>query len=198
MTDLMQKIAPQTGVGFKMKKGSRLKVLDPQGSQVSDLFCFNSEDINESLSSGRSIDYADTLFLTTGHFLYSNRSNPMLEIIEDTCGRHDFLMTPCSLRMFQIVAQNNQWHPSCHENLAQALRKFGVGPDSISTTFNIFMNVQVEPQGRIHIQKPLSVPGSHIVFEAQMDLIVGLTACSHEETDDGCCKEIFFEVSSRS
>ena len=175
-------IPTQTGVAFRLERGQRLRVQDPQGQQVSDLFCFSATDAGEWLSSGRSVDYADTLLLTTGHALYSNRSRVMLRILEDEVGRHDFLMTPCSLAMFQIVARDEAWHPSCHENLAKNLAPFGISPDQISTTFNIFMNVVFEPSGRIHIEPPLSRAGQSILFEAEMDLLVGLTACSHEET----------------
>lgn len=192
----MKNIAPQAGVAFALKTGERLRVRDPQGCQVSDLFCFSSKNPRESLSAGRSIDYGDSIYLTTGNILFSNRSNPMLEIKEDSCGRHDFLMTPCSLRMFQIVAGNEKYHPSCHENLAGPLKEFGIEADSISTTFNIFMNVEVDPEGKIEILRPRSNAGDTILFEAKMDLWVGLTACSHEETNGGICKPIEYQVLS--
>ena len=54
-------------------------------------------DIDEVISSGRTIDYASRLFLTTGDPIYSNRSNVLLDIVEDTVGRHDFLLTPDGL-----------------------------------------------------------------------------------------------------
>jgi uncharacterized protein len=187
-------IPTQTGVGFVLRQGQRLRVQDPEGQQVSDLFCFNRADPGEWLSSGRSVDYADTLLLTTGHALYSNRSRVMLRILEDEVGRHDFLMTPCSLAMFRIVAGNEDWHPSCHENLAKNLEPFGISPDQISTTFNLFMNVVFEPSGRLHIEPPLSRAGQSILLQAEMDLLVGLTACSHEETNAGRCKPIRYEV----
>ncbi len=187
-------LKPQTGFAFRLVQGSTLKVIDPHGQQVSDLFCFSATDLNESLSAGRSIDYADTVFLTAGHQLFSNRSRPMLTILEDTCGRHDFLLTPCSLKMFQLVAGAEIYHPSCHENLAENLAEFGVGPDQISTTFNIFMNVPVKSSGEITILPPTSTAGDFILFRAEMDLFVGLTACSHEETNNGTCKPIHFEI----
>ena len=190
-------IPPQTGVAFIMKKGDRLVVRAAHDQQVSDLFCFNEADHGESLSSGRSVDYADTLLLTQGHDLYSNRSNAMLKILEDSCGRHDFLMTPCSLRMFQIVAGNDEYHPSCHENLSLNLKNFGISEDQISTTFNIFMNVQFTEQGALSIHPPTVRRGDSILFEAQMDLVVGLTACSHEETNGGLCKSVEYLVEKR-
>jgi uncharacterized protein len=187
-------IAVQSGAGFKLKKGQLLKVTDLKGQQVSDLFCFNLNDFSESLSSGRSIDYNDKIFLSTGHQLYSNRSEVMLSIIEDSCGRHDFLMTPCSLKMFQIVADNSEYHPSCHENLAKSFSEFGISSDQISTTFNIFMNVSVASDGQIKIDQPISKAGDYILFKAEMDLLVGLTSCSHEETNNNSFSEIQFEI----
>ena len=71
------RIAPQTGAGFELGKGELLRVIDPQGEQVADLMAFSHADPREVLSSGRSIDYANTIYLTTGHTLYSNRSVPM-------------------------------------------------------------------------------------------------------------------------
>ncbi len=190
----MQTLAPCTGTAFRLKKGQSLKVVDPQGQQVADLFCFNAGDHEESLSSSRSIDYADTIYLSTGHVLYSNRSQPLFKIIDDSCGRHDLLMPPCSLAMFQIVAGNHLHHPSCHENLATNFAQFDIRPDRITTTFNLFMNVQINHEGQLKINPPLSVPQSFIVLEAQIDLVVGLTACSHEETNAGRCKPIGFEI----
>lgn len=90
----MQTIPAQTGVAFRLQRGQRLEVVDPNGKQVSDLFCVSADDIREHYSSNRSMDYADTLLLSTGHVLYSNRSQPMLTILADSCGRHDLLMPP--------------------------------------------------------------------------------------------------------
>ncbi len=188
-------IPAQSGTAFVLAKGQKLRVIDPMGSQVSDLSCFSQVDPRESLSSGRSIDYNDSIYLSTGDILYSNRSRPLLQILNDSCGRHDFLLTPCSLEMFRIVDPTLPYHRSCHENLARALQPFQIPPDSISTTFNIFMNVVVSPEAGLKILPPLSRSGDEIIFEAMMNLVVGLTACSHEETNDGACKPIHYEVS---
>ena len=72
---------------FKTAAKSKPTVIDPLGQQVADLFCFDASNPRDALSAGRSIDYNDTLFLTTGHILYSQQSKPMLQILDDTCGR---------------------------------------------------------------------------------------------------------------
>lgn len=187
-------LEPQTGIGFTLDKGQFLKIIDPQGEQVSDLTAFALADKSEWLSSGRSIDYADTIYLTTGNLLYSNRSRPMLTIIEDTVGRHDFLLTPCSPETFQIIYDRHDYHPSCFENLYTNLEKFGITPDMIPTTLNIFMNVVVLPDGKLRIDPPPSKAGDYLLLRAEMDLIVGVTACSAEKSNNYSFKPIDVEI----
>jgi uncharacterized protein YcgI (DUF1989 family) len=190
----MNRLEPQTGTAFELTKGQLLSVIDLEGEQVADLTAFNTSDKAESLSSGRSIDYANRIYLSKGDLLYSNRSRPMFTIVEDDVGRHDFLLTPCSAETFQIIYKNAEAHPSCFNNLAIHLAPFGIAPDSISTTFNIFMNVKIDPDGALKILPPRSKAGDSIVLRAEMDLIVGLTACSAEISNNYRFKPIAFEI----
>lgn len=192
---MIRVIAPRSGVAFELKRGEYLKVIDPQGEQVADLVAFNRHDLGEAISSGRSIDYASSIYLTTGDPIYSNRSRVMLRIVEDMVGRHDFLLSPCSAEMFRIIYGDTQPHRGCLGNLCEALAPYGVAPDAIPTAFNIFMNVPVDAAtGLIRVEPPLSQPGDHILFEAQMDLLIGLTACSAGQSNNFAYKPIHYEV----
>ncbi|MDI7775104.1 urea carboxylase-associated family protein [Asticcacaulis sp. EMRT-3] len=188
-------IAPRSGTAFRLNKGQRLRVIDPQGEQVSDMLAFNADDTAEVISSGRTLDYASKLFLTTGDPLYSNRSRIMLRIVEDTVGRHDFLLTPCSKDTFRIIYGDTHPHQGCFGNLSHALQPYGITPDQIPVAFNIFMNVQVNGQsGALTVDPPLSKAGDHILFEADMDLIVALTACSALQSNNYAFKPIHYEI----
>lgn len=188
------RIEPQRGIAFEMREGEMLTVVDLHGEQVADLFAFAAHDRDESLSSGRSLDYAETLFLTRGHSLYSNRSKPMFSILEDTVGRHDFLLTPCSQETFEIIYGMRDPHPSCFANLRDAFAPYGIAPDAIGTTFNIFMNVEISPDGSLDVRPPRSTAGDRIVLRAEMDLLVGLTACSAELSNNYAFKPIGWRV----
>jgi uncharacterized protein YcgI (DUF1989 family) len=190
----MTKLEPQTGTAFEMRKGETLRVIDLEGEQVADLTAFAAADHAEWLSSGRSIDYANRIYLTTADILYSNRSRPMFTITHDDVGRHDFLLTPCSPETFQIIYRNPDEHPSCFANLAQHLARFGIEPDTIPTTFNIFMNVEIDRDGRLSILPPRSKARDAITLRAEMDLIVGLTACSAEMSNNYRFKPIGYEI----
>lgn len=189
-----QIIEKQTGTAFKLKRGQKLKVIDPKGEQVSDMVLFNAEDPREKISSGKTLDFEESILITEGNFLWSNRSRKMMKILEDTNGRNDFLLAPCSPETFKIMYNNPEYHPSCFENLYTNLKQFDIEPDDVPTAFNIFMNVQFDEQGKLSVDPPLSKAGDYVLFEAQMDLIVALTACSAEDSNNGSFKPIHYEV----
>tara|TARA_Y100000296_G_scaffold19805_1_gene23524 strand:+ start:89 stop:667 length:579 start_codon:yes stop_codon:yes gene_type:complete len=191
----MTRIPPRSGTAFELAKGASLTVIDPEGSQVSDLLAYNAQDVREVISNGRTFDYEETLHLSTGNRLWSNRSNPMLSIVEDTVRRHDFLLTPCSTATFEHFYPDEPVHRGCFGNLAEALEPYGIGPDDIPTAFNVFMNVPVDGEsGLIAVKPPVSKAGDRIVLRAEMDLIIGLTACSAYDSNGGSFKPIDYEL----
>ena len=188
-------IEPRSGVAFTLDRGDRLTVIDPRGEQVADLLAFNRHDLDEVISSGRTLDYASRIYLTTGDPLYSNRSNVLLRIVEDTVGRHDFLLTPCSSDTFRIIYGDADPHRGCFGNLAAALRPYGIAPDRIPVAFNCFMNVPVDAAtGALRVEPPLSRAGDHISFVAERDLVIGLTACSALQSNNGRFKPIHYRI----
>lgn len=194
--EMLFEIPPRSGVAFELAAGRTLSVIDASGEQVGDLLAYNRHDIGEVISSGRTIDFAGGIYLTTGDPLYSNRSNIMLRIVEDTVGRHDFLLTPCSREMFKIIYGDTDPHHGCFGNLASTLAPFGIIPDHIPTAFNCFMNVAVDSKtGEIRVLPPLSRAGDKIVFRAEMDVIIGLTACSAGQSNNFSFKPIHYEIS---
>ena len=194
MSDVVE-IPERSGDAFRLAAGQTLTVIDPRGVQVADLLAYNAEDLAEVISSGRTLDYAETIYLTTGNLLYSNRSRPMLTIVDDTVGRHDFLLTPCSYDTFHHFYPDLPPHRGCFGNLAAALEPYGVKPDMIPTAFNCFMNVTVDgATGKLDVLPPISKAGDHIVLRAEMDLIIGLTACSAPASNGGSFKPIHYRV----
>ena len=109
----------------------------------------------------------------------------MLEIVRDTVGRHDFLLTPCSVDTFDHFYPKLERHRGCFGNLAAALAPYGIGPDAIPTAFNCFM-------------PPLSRAGDQIAFRAAMDLVIGLTACSAPDSNGGTFKPIHYRIEAAS
>ena len=188
------RIPPRSGAAVRLSRGDILTVIDPEGGQVSDMLAIADGDPGEILSNGRTFDYEETLRLTTGARLWSNRSRVMLTIIEDTAPQHDFLLTPCSQGTFRHFYPDKPMHHGCFGNLADALAPHGLESDAIPTAFNIFMNVTIAPDGRIAVLPPGTKPGDFVRFRAEMDLVVGLTACSAYASNGGSFKPIDYEI----
>jgi uncharacterized protein YcgI (DUF1989 family) len=180
-----QRLIPAgSGVGLRLQRGERLRVIDPVGGQSGDLVAF-SLDGGERLSNGRSFDHGGKVYFSTGDVLWSDRSHPMLTIVEDEVGRHDFLCAACSPEMYRIQYGVTGYPANCHDNLISALRELGITPEPLPTPFNLFMCVDVGADGKLVFSAPKSRPGEGIVFRAEMDLVVAVSSCPASACNGG-------------
>src|SRR6266545_4945114 len=131
-----QQLVPAAhGAGVRLRRGEQLRVIDPEGGQSGDLVAF-SLDGQERLSNGRTFDYGGKIYVSTGDVLWSDRSNPMMTIVADDVGRHDFLYSACSLEMYRKQYGVTGYHANCTDNLCSALRELGIEPGPLPTPLN--------------------------------------------------------------
>ncbi len=190
-------LEPHTGAAFVIRKDQILRVIDVEGQQVVDLVSYSHQNLQEYLSSPRTMDYNNKIYFTKDDLLYSDQSNPMWTITEDTVGKHCFLFAPCDQRMFEITYGVSEPHPNCFDNLSGSLSQFGIQPAQIFVPFNIFMQVRIANSGEIEIQSPISKPGDFIGLRAEADLIVGRSACSAYKSNNYTFSQIRLEIFSR-
>lgn len=192
------RIPPQSGSLVELAPGQVLEIVDPLGEQVSDFYLVSAEDVEECLSAGRTVDYGNTLYVSVGDALWSNRSRVMATIVADTVGVHDLTLTPCSQETFDLLYPEfgGAEHPSCFANLCTALEPVGVSRDRIGTTLNVFMDVWTDRRGELHIDPPPTAPGDRFAIRAEMPLFIGVTACSAEKSNNGRCTPIDVRVTS--
>ena len=186
------RLEPQTGTAFVLPAGSRLRIIDIEGEQVADVAFFARYDHADMFSPGRTMDYNERLIPQLGDVLYSNRSTPLARVVADTVGVHDLLLAPCSRTMFERRGELN--HASCHENLSRGLEAFGLADDDVIATLNVFMDVRVEGND-IRIYPPPSRAGDFFELQAETDLVIAISACSSELTNNGRCKPVGYHVS---
>jgi uncharacterized protein len=172
------------GVGLRLQRGDLLRVIDVEGGQTGDLLAY-AADGSQRLSNGRTFDYQGTIYVTTGDVLWSDRSEAMLTILADPAGRHDFLYASCSIEMYRMQYGETGDRPNCADNLRQAFRGLGLEADPLPTSLNVFMNVEVGPDGRLTIAPPRSRAGDALELRAEMDLAVALTACPASSCNGG-------------
>src|SRR5215475_8530790 len=125
-------VPPAGGIGFRLNQGDQLRVVNTHGGQTGDLMAYTSDGMDR-LSNGRTFDYNGRIYLSTGDVLWSDRSNPMLAIVADAVGRHDFLYSSCSIEMYRIQYGVTGYHANCYDNLCSALRELGLEPEPLPT-----------------------------------------------------------------
>ncbi|HLI41357.1 MAG TPA: urea carboxylase-associated family protein [Streptosporangiaceae bacterium] len=172
-------LAPRQPVAMELRAGHVLRVTDTEGQQVGDLIAFALRDMAEKLWVSNTIRLNKTVYLTTGHVLYSELSRPMLTIIQDTCGRHDLLAGSCNAEI-DAVRYGVDGHRGCVENFLSVLRRYGLERKDIPMSFNLFMNCPIGSDGRWEIAGPTSNAGDHIDLRAEMDLLVALSNCPQD------------------
>ncbi len=186
------------GVGVMLRRGDLLRVIDVAGGQSGDLVAL-SADGSERLSNGRSFDYNRKIHLSAGDILWSDRSSKMLTIIADQAGRHDFLYAPCDMDMYRLEYGVTDYRANCADNLTRALAGLGIAPGPLPSSFNLFMRADVSADGALAIAPPLSRAGDAIVFRAEMDLAVAMSACPATTCNGGAPpRPLAFEVTPAS
>ncbi|WP_328803430.1 urea carboxylase-associated family protein [Paenibacillus silvestris] len=175
------RIPPTQGLGFKLSKGQTVRITDVEGEQVADFVAYRVDDVRERLDPGVTMDALHKLKVQPGDLLYTNTYKPMLTIVTDHVGQHDFINPACRSEMYEVL-YNKKNHASCYHNLNQALAEFTIPVPDQHYPINLFMNTIIEPSGKITVGKPLSKAGDYIDLRAEMDLIIAVSACPCSES----------------
>jgi len=165
----------------RINNGDVLRILDLKGNQAADTLFFNADDSSERYSAMDTIRMQKNIYLTSGTILRSNLGNPMLEIIADTCGRHDTLGGACAtesntvryaLEKKCMHACRNSWMLAVAEN-----EEFGLSKRDIGHNINFFMNVPVTSNGGLTFEDGISAAGKYVELRALMNTVVLISNC---------------------
>lgn len=158
-------------------EGQCFRIIDVAGGQVGDVFVFTAADAGDFASASHTRVAIRKLFPRPGDPILTNRRRPILSVIEDTSpGRHDMLYAACDPARYASLGAAAS-HRSCAGNLAEVLHGRGVEMVTVPQPLNVFMDVRVEPDGRL-VSAPASTrPGDYIAFRAAQDCLVVLSSC---------------------
>jgi len=166
---------PWTGV---VARGQRLRLVDLEGTQAVDTLVYNAHDPAERYSAADTIRAQSNLFLTTGSRLLSSHGNPLMTVVEDSCGRHDTVGGACSAESNTCrFGHHTRFMHNCRDNFLVGLARHGLSKRDLVPNINFFMNVPVTPEGRLDIVDGISKPGDHIDLVADMDVLVVISNC---------------------
>jgi uncharacterized protein len=177
MKVLREEMVPPAGYfAAEIRKGQVLRIVDVEGQQVADLVTINAGNIAEKLSVMNTINLNKQVFPRVGYVLYSDEARGMMTIIGDTCGVHDMLAGACSSftneKRYGVKNTKN-----CRDNLAAALKPWGLAWKDVPFNMNVFMNCPIGSDGNWSIQVPKSKAGDYIDFRAEMDVIAAFSNC---------------------
>ncbi len=143
---------------MEVKRGHRITVIDVDGGQVVDFFAEVTDNPQEFLSTGVTIDCNESFKLNIGDLIYTNLYHPMLEILSDDVGEHDLLHPCCRPEMYDFFYHNGARHPNCLDNINRALGE----QRAMITPINLFMHTKINDNGDISVERPLSKAGDKI------------------------------------
>ncbi|MBX2886119.1 MAG: DUF1989 domain-containing protein, partial [Granulosicoccus sp.] len=138
-------------------------------------------DPNERYSATDTIREQGNIYLTAGSVLRSNENNPMLEIVADTCGRHDTLGGACSCESNTVRydLEKRSMH-SCRDSWMLAIAEnpeYNIAKKNIGHNINFFMNVPVTESGGLTFEDGISAPLKYVELTALQDVIVLISNC---------------------
>ena len=173
-------IPAREGRGVSIRAGDRVRVVDPEGGQVADLFAFSVDDPSEYHSAEHTRVHVGRLFPRVGEQFVTNRRRPILTLeADDSPGIHDMLVAACDPTRYQGLGVQ-EWHASCQENLLAAMRRLGVERVEVPQPINLFMNIPVGADTELGFLPAQTRPGDSITFRAELDCHVVVSACPQD------------------
>jgi len=164
-----------------VKKDQVLRILDLEGNQAADTLFYAAHDPGERYSAMDTIREQGNVYLSAGTKLLSNEGNVMLDIVADTCGRHDTLGGACATESNTVrYALDKKCMHACRDSWMLAVaenEQFGMSKRDITHNINFFMNVPVTSDGGLTFADGISDAGKYVELKAMMDVIVLISNC---------------------
>ena len=170
-------LEPGTGKAIELLKGQILRIEQVEGGQCADFNAFNLHDYKEFMHCGRTRT-VHGFHPTKGTFMWSAppRERAMLYILEDTVGRNDVLFPRCSAYVYE-ASYGFAVHTNCHDIQAEAQREYGLTPDDVHDSFNLFMCTGVDEDGHAFMTRQTTRKGDHVDLLALMDVLAVPNVC---------------------
>ena len=174
---MMEEVVPaKSSWSGIVKKGQRFKITDLEGQQAVDFLCYNNSDRSDRYSATNTVKVQGNVYVGLGSILYSDSGTPLLEVVEDTIGRHDTVYGCCS-NPNNMLRYGVETTESCYTNFEAELAKLGMGKDAIVPNVNWFMSVPVLEDGSAGVDNVVQQPKSYVTLLAKTDTLAVLSNC---------------------
>jgi aminomethyltransferase len=172
------RVGPADAKAYEVHAGEYVQIEDIQGCQVSDFLAFHRDRPGVGISTTVTRALVDGLFPLPGQGIYDGEGNRLLELVEDTVGRHDTFGIACNREYYEALGYPD--HLNCNASAFSQTRPaaFGYGPRRFWEPINFFYDTKIAPDGRvIEVEPALSKAGDYVLMRAERDLVVASSAC---------------------
>ena len=175
------RVHTQTAEAFFVKAGDFIQIIDVDGRQCTDFECFSARKLDKGIEHALDVTTTRTLM---GHAYpmpglhakyYDQEMVPLVEVVQDTCGRHDAFALACSAKYYDDIGYPG--HVNCSENFNSALSKFNVTGRPGWMAINFFFNTFLDEHGVMYSDEPWSRPGDYVLLRALTDIVCVSSAC---------------------
>ena len=175
------RIDARTAFAYEVKAGEYIQIIDVEGRECSDFQCFDSAGLDKGVE--RCLDATTTRHAVGASYpapglyykFYDQDFQPMLEVVQDTCGRHDSFGTACTSKYYDDMGYPG--HVNCSDNFNQVLQPFGVQPRGGWMAINLFFNTNINDANQMYFDEPWSRPGDYVLMRALQDMVCVSSAC---------------------
>ena len=175
-----------TAESYFVKAGDYIQILDVDGRQCTDFQCFAARKLDDGVEHPLDVTTTRTLM---GHGYpmpglhakyYDQDMLPLVEVVQDTCGRHDAFAMACASKYYDDIGYPG--HVNCTDNFNAALAGDGVAARKGWMAINFFFNTAIDEHGVLVADEPWSRPGDYVLLRALTDLICVSSACPDDTT----------------
>lgn len=180
------RVHSQTAEAYFVKAGDYIQIIDVDGRQCTDFECFSARKLDKGIEHALDVTTTRTLM---GHAYpmpglhakyYDQEMVPLVEVVQDTCGRHDAFALACAAKYYDDIGYPG--HANCSDNFNAALDPFGVTGRPGWMAINFFFNTGIDEHGVMFTDEPWSRPSDYVLLRALTDLVCVSSACPDDTT----------------
>ncbi|PSJ58866.1 DUF1989 domain-containing protein [Pseudaminobacter soli (ex Li et al. 2025)] len=175
------RVKSATARSYFVKAGDFIQIIDVDGRQCTDFQCFSARKLDKGKDHPLDVTTTRTLMGTSYpmpglHSKYYDQDfEPLVEVVQDTCGRHDAFALACAAKYYDDIGYPG--HINCSENFNNALADTGVNPRAGWMAINFFFNTGIDAHGVMFSDEPWTRPGDYVLLRALTDIVCVSSAC---------------------
>ncbi len=175
------RIKAATASAYLVRAGEYIQVIDVSGRQCTDFQAMSARKVDKGLDFALDSTVTRTLLgrsypmpgLPSKSF--DREFEPLIEIVQDTVGRHDAFALACTSRYYDDMGYPG--HVNCTDNFNRALAPYGVAPRKGWEALNYFYNTNINHNNQLYLDEPWSRPGDYVLMRALTDIICVSSSC---------------------